>query len=166
MLLRPFSFLKMIGFILPEHEKMSLTLHRKLNLDQLDMKTMFYMLLTAVLLSVSSIAKAQDIPNDEGVIVVDITQNTTETGPKRAPAIIPISANYYLLSSCLEVLFLYDMGDVTVSVTNLNTGYNSTFMTDSSHGIILPLLRIPGPWEITFNAEGKGVIYIGRFIVP
>ena len=40
------------------------------------MKTIFYMLLAAVLLSVSSIAKAQDIPNDEEIILTDFTLRT------------------------------------------------------------------------------------------
>lgn len=127
---------------------------------------LFFLMTVSMLFSFSSPAIAQDIPDDEEVIVVDITHNTTETGPKRSPAIIPISANYYVLSSCLEILFLYDIGDVTISMTNLTTGYNSITIVDSFYGgAILPILSISGLWEIVFSTEG-GDIYVGSFIIP
>lgn len=130
------------------------------------MKQLFLSFLMAVslLLSFSSTAKAQDIPDDEGVIVIDITSITTEQGPKRSPAIVPIAANYYVLSSCLEVIFMYDIGEVTVSAINYSTGYINSTIVDSSLGTsILPLLSSSGLWAISFSTD-DGYSFIGFFI--
>ena len=119
----------------------------------------------SLLLSFSSTAKAQDIPDDEGVIVVDITSITTEQGPKRSPTIIPIAANYYVLSSNLEVFFLYDMGEVSVSVTNITSEYNYSTIVDSYYGTtILPLPLSSGLWEISFSTD-DGDSFMGCFII-
>lgn len=120
----------------------------------------------SLLLSFSSTAKAQDIPDDEGVIVIDITSITTEQGPKRSPAIVPIAANYYVLSSCLEVIFMYDMGDVSVSVINLTSGYNYSTIVDSYYGTaILPLPLSSGLWAISFSTDDEDN-FIGYLIIP
>lgn len=129
------------------------------------MRQLFLSFLTAssLLMLFPSDAKAQVIPDDEGVIVIDITTNTTETGPKRSPAIIPINANYYVLSSCLEVRFLHDMGDVTVSVVNITTGDHYSTITESYCGTaIFHLLLSSGLWTITFSTD-DGNSYIGFF---
>lgn len=119
----------------------------------------------SLLLSFSSTAKAQNIPDDEGVIVVDITSNTTEQGPKRSPAIIPIAANYYVLSSCLEVIFLYDIGVVTISVTNSMNGSFSSTVVDSQYGsTLLPLFVTSGLWVIDFFTY-NGDHYSGYFSI-
>lgn len=123
---------------------------------------LFFLMTVSLLFSFSSPAKAQDIPDDDEVIVIDITHNTTETGPKRSPAIIPINANYHVLSSCLEVIFLYDMGDVTISVTNTTSGYNYSTVVESCWGTtLLPLQLSSGLWTITFQSGGTGASYSG-----
>ncbi len=128
---------------------------------------LFFLMTVSMLFSFFSPAVAQDIPDDgEEVIVIDITNQNTETDPQRSLPLIPILANYHVLLSCIEVVFLYDMGDVTISITNLTNGYNSITIVDSFYGgAILPILRISGLWEVMFSTEG-GDTYMGGFTIP
>lgn len=126
---------------------------------------LFLLMTVSILFSFSSPAVAQDIPDDgEEVIVIDITNQNTETDPQRSLPLIPILASYHILLSCLEVFFQYDMGDVTITVTNITAGYNYTTIIESYCGTtILPLQLSPGLWRITFLSGGSGTTYSGTF---
>lgn len=110
-------------------------------------------------------AKAQDIPNEDGEeIEITITNNTPDNGPKRTPAVIPFTAYYYASISCVELCFLDIIGEVTVTMTNLATGYSSNFLVDSTNGsTFLPVPDYSGLWQILFVTEG-GSNYSGYFI--
>ena len=130
------------------------------------MKTMaFYLtMLLSFFMFFSPDAKAQDIPDDEGV-EISIFFNGDETVPKRTPVVIPITAYYYALSFCIEVRFIDNIGEVTVSMTNLTTGFLSNIMVNSNSGsIFLFIPNSPGLWQITFLTEG-GAIYYGSFFL-
>lgn len=124
-----------------------------------------FLMAASLLLSFSPAAKAQDTPDEEGVIVIDLSSITTEHGPKRSPVLVPINATYYVPSSCLEILFLFDMGDVSVSVTNISSGDHYSTTVESYCGTaILPLPLSSGLWAISFSTD-DGDNYIGYFII-
>lgn len=109
-------------------------------------------------------ANAQDIPDDEG-IEINISFNGDENVPKRTPVVIPITAYYHALAFCVEVCFIENMGDVTITITNLTTGYLSSIVANSNSGaFFIPIPNTPGYWQITF-LTGSGSIYSGSFIL-
>ncbi|MBQ6958211.1 MAG: hypothetical protein IJP77_06605 [Bacteroidales bacterium] len=117
-----------------------------------------------VLLSFSLNVKAQDIPEDDEVIVIDVTQNTTETGPQRS--ISPIRAVYHTVFSFIEIDFLIDMGEVVIRQTNLTSGNSSCTQVSSSivERMHMPVLFGAGFYCIEFIKE-DGSDYIGFFSV-
>lgn len=134
------------------------------------MKHLLFTLLLALLsqLIIPCKSFAQDIPDDEDedVIVIDITSNTTEIGPKRSLSIVPIIASYRVSISSFEVFFLYSIGEVIVRTFNVNTGEYYSFTVASCAGTMsIPLLLSSGLWEISFCAE-DGSIYEGILLIP
>ena len=111
-------------------------------------------------------ANAQDIPDDDGEeIVVYPSHQTTETGPKRNPPTIPIAAFYYSTVSCLEVVFLSNVGDVTICLTNQTTGNNCYSQVNSNlSNVFIPINLGIGTYCIEFETQ-EGITYTGLFTV-
>lgn len=116
------------------------------------------------LVSFSFTANAQDIPDDDDVIVIDVTHNTTETGPQRS--IIPIYAAFCPSLSLVEIEFLINIGDVTICLTNLTSGSMASTVVDSSYGsCILPVTGGDGLYYLEFLLS-DGNRYFGYFLIP
>ena len=78
---------------------------------------------------------AQDIPEDEeGDEIVIINQNQSGDGPARDILPVPINATLFRLSCCIEVEFLSNIGEVTITLTNLTTGTVSSTVANSGFG--------------------------------
>lgn len=93
-------------------------------------------------------ANAQDIPDDDDEIIIVITEEITENGPTRS--IIPITATYSISSSCLDVVFLDNIGNVDILITDLASGSSTVYHIQSSVGeIVIPIN--PGCYFIEFN---------------
>ena len=105
----------------------------------------------------------QDIPDDGEEIEIDINNNSSDTGPRRSSS-LPMTAFFYQSISCIEVFFQYNIGFVTISLTNLTAGgYSTDILVDSQSGsFIIPFVSVPGIWLISFLPEvGPG--YSGLF---
>lgn len=98
--------------------------------------------------------------DDDEIIEIDVNYNPPVTGPKRAPAHIPITASYYVSSSIIEVIFLSNIGNVNIVLTNLSTGSMSTFNTSSEGPLFIPISQIDGFYSIEFITSA-GHTFIG-----
>ena len=131
------------------------------------MKKNFVYLLLAIsfLLAIPQPTMAQNIPDEGEEIVVDVTGNNSENGPGRILSPIPLTAIYYHSLSCLEIYFLYSIGDVTITLTNLTTGGAAVTQTDSGFGgCLVPVTLGSGFYRISFVAQ-DGASYEGYFTV-
>lgn len=109
-------------------------------------------------------AIAQDIPDDDGEeVVIYPSHQTTETGPLRNPPTIPIAAFYYSTVSCLEIVFLSNVGDVTICLTNQTTGNNFNSQVNSSvSNVFIPINLGIGLYCVEFETQ-EGITYTGLF---
>lgn len=124
----------------------------------------FFLLLSVSLFSMSK-EKSTFNPDDDDVIEIDVNYTPPVTGPKRTPAVIPISATYYASFSCIEVCFLYNIGDVDIVITNLTTGSTSSINASSSVGrIYIPFNYSSGSFSIDFYAS-NGSSYCGYLLI-
>ena len=106
---------------------------------------------------------AQDIPEDEdGDEIVIINQNQSGDGPARDILPVPINATLFRLSCCIEVEFLSNLGEVTITLTNLTTGTVSSTVANSGSGsVIIPFLYTSGLWQIAIITDNS--TYFGFF---
>lgn len=95
---------------------------------------------------------------DHQFIPIRVLDNSTETGREnRSQEFIPIQAFYDDYSSSIYIQFLQNIGDVTITVANIDTGYNVGFEVDSSLGTtVLPISGESGCYYITFIATVAG----------
>lgn len=112
--------------------------------------TLSLMMTIASLLSFTPYAQAQDIPDDDDEIIIVITEEITETGPTRS--IIPIQATYSISLSCLDVVFLNNIGEVEIAITDYFSGSSTTYHIQSSLGeVLIPINNPSGVYMIEFN---------------
>lgn len=105
------------------------------------------------------------VSDEEDVIEIDISYTPPVTGPKRTPSLIPIDASYHSLLSFIEVVFLSDIGDVDIVITNLSSGTEINYNVSSSIGSAnLPIVQTTGYYSITFTSSG-GNMYVGYFLI-
>ena len=88
---------------------------------------------------------------DHQFIPIRVLDNSTESGREnRSQEFIPLQAFYDDLSSSIYIQFLQNIGNVTISVTNTDTGYNADFEVDSSLGTtVLPISGESEKYDIT-----------------
>lgn len=155
----------MIGFFSLSVESRPVPLQQEMTNRCMLMRQLFLSFLMAgsLLLSFASTAKAQDIRDDgEEVIVIDITNQNTETEPQRS--IVPICATYYSNHSIVEVEFLNNLGNVTIKLTNLFSGDVTLFQVPSGIcDVIVPVYLGMGVYCLEFIV-GNSQSYIGYFI--
>lgn len=110
---------------------------------------------------------AQDIPEDEeGDEIVIINEDLFGNGPARDILPVPINATLFRLACCIEIEFFSNIGEVTITLTNLTTGYVSSTVADSGYGsVMIPFISSSGLWRITFQSGGGGPSYLGTFIM-
>ena len=110
---------------------------------------LYLMMTIASFLSFTSQAKAQDIPDDDDEIIIVITEEITENGPTRS--FIPISATYCIPLSCLDIVFLDNIGVVEIVITDLSSGSSTVYNTQSSLGEVVIPINGTGCYRIEFN---------------
>lgn len=89
---------------------------------------------------------------------------TGQTGTThRAPEYVPLSACYDRLTSSVCLTFLRDLGEVEVSVTNLNNADSAEFNITSAIGsVILPVNAASGTYILNILLS-NGKSYEGVF---
>lgn len=108
---------------------------------------------------------AQIIPDEGEEIVVTGNESIPDNGPARSPIIVPFAAIYYASMSYVEIGFLFNVGCVTITLTNLATGSYSSAMVDSQNGsALIPVTGGSGPYKIEFTI-GDGSSFVGFFSV-
>lgn len=99
---------------------------------------------------------------EEIIIVTDI--QVSDKSHNRAPALVPICAAYLPHTSTIELEFLYNIGNVQVSLCSLAGETQATFTVPSAAGTaIIPAPSIPGPYTLSLRTE-TGASYCGQFI--
>ena len=110
---------------------------------------------------------AQNTPDDDGeevVIVIDESSQGNGHGRSIIPA--PFSVTLFRSLNCIQVEFLDNMGEITISLTNFITGSISSLIVDSQVGsVVVPFAPSSGLWQISFHLEGSGTSYSGTFII-
>ena len=122
-------------------------------------------ILTGVLLSASFFLNGESLGERKIIIV------TKGEGLEAPPAVpnslspVPISCSVDDELMILYAGFLDDLGDVTISVEEVATGFVSSTVVDSALGTAQMLLSgNPGLYTVTFLTEG-GDVYTGNFIL-
>lgn len=104
-----------------------------------------------------------DDGDDNEEEVIDITVDPAGTPVTRSE--IPVSAFYVSAMNRINITFLHNIGDVTIRLTNLTTGYMISTVVDSSVGsYILPVTGGTGLYKLSFITE-DGAHYSGFFNV-
>ena len=126
--------------------------------------TLSLMLAFAALLAFPIYSYAQVIPDDEEEIVI-INQDQNGNGLGRNLLSVPIEATYFCTLSYVDVVFLDNIGIVTITLTNLTTGGAAVTQTDSGFGgCLVPVTLGSGFYRISFVAQ-DGASYEGYFTV-
>ena len=107
---------------------------------------------------------AQDIPDDDGEeIEITVREGSTETGIGRFLSFIPINATLFRSINCIEVVFIDNIGEVVITLTNITTGVVLSSVVDSREDtIVIPFSGSSGLWQICFSLS-DGSTYIGSF---
>lgn len=124
-----------------------------------------YLLLALMAILVPNNINAQN-PDEGEEIEVTITETTSENGLGRGYDSIPFTVTLFRSLFCINVEFCSNIGEMTIKLTNMTTGYISSMIADTQfHSVVVPLSAVPGLWQITFQPEGGGVTYSGTFIL-
>ncbi len=91
-------------------------------------------LLLLVLLTAGNVVYSQN----EDIIPIIVKEQTTQgTRGNHAPAKVQVECFYYPFANSLELSFLSNLGTVTVSLENLNTGEMKEYVGTSSTGVMM-----------------------------
>lgn len=124
-----------------------------------------WMLTITVVMAFPIQSFGQDIPDDGEEIEIDINNNSSDTGPRRTPTIVPMTVFYYQSLFCIEVLFHYNIGEVTITLNNLTIGcYSSIVVNSQEDTLFIPLPNSSGLWQIGFRLS-DGSLYTGSFFL-
>lgn len=83
-------------------------------------------------------------------------------GAPRTPAIIPISCSLDDVTGYLHFSFLFPMGDVTITLTEVVAGVVSTDNYSTSSCFVAVPVSGPGTYDISILLE-SGTEYVGQF---
>lgn len=109
---------------------------------------------------------AQEIIDDNGEDEIVISGgDVSGGGPNRGSSYIPLRAFFIPSSSCISIYFLDEIGDVTITITNLSTGEYCSTIVDSQYGReLIPLSGGAGYYLIRIETSG-GLAYYGYFSI-
>lgn len=103
--------------------------------------------------------------NDREEIIINPDTIHNGGGHFRAPALVPICAAYLPHTSTIELEFLYNIGNVQLSLCSLAGETQATFTVHSATGTaIIPAPSTPGPYTLSLRTE-TGASYCGQFII-
>ena len=123
-----------------------------------------FLLLLAPLFALSFFVMPSFSQNDYDVIEIDINYTPPVVGPVRYPVLVPITATYYVSLSYIDVVFTDNIGDVTITLSNLTTGgYVSSQINSGFGGALVPVTLGSGNYRIDFSSSGGN--YYGTFTV-
>lgn len=104
------------------------------------------------------------LSGDDEIIPLECSESELDTIIFRTP-VVPIQAFLNSAQSIITVTFLYDMGDVSISISNMITGEEFFFEEASLPGsAILPFNGDTGYYYIRFRAV-DGHAYFGYFYI-
>lgn len=127
------------------------------------MKRTFFLLFFVVFLFQTNNYSFAD--GDQNGDVIDVTYVNPGQSLNRTQGFVPISVIYYSLNSYIAVLFLDNLGDVTITLYNLTTGATAATQVNAGIGTInIPVTLGSGYYRISFVTEG-GTTYEGFFSV-
>lgn len=130
------------------------------------MKLLFSLMVSLVtLFTFSSIAYAQDIPNENGEeIIISVDESTLENGIGRSLPNVPLRVTLFRSLSLIAVDFPNDIGLVTITLTNNTNNTHSVIVVDSlEDNAVIPITQGIGYYKIEFvTACG---IYVGFLII-
>jgi len=100
----------------------------------------------------------------EKVLIPLCKQGQMSSTRHRAPAMIPIAAEYDGFTSAIVVSFRRSVGDVTAEVMNLSTGEYASQSLDGTSIAYIPVPGGDGLYTVTFTLS-SGAVYTGQFLL-
>jgi hypothetical protein len=131
------------------------------------MKTLFFSLVLAfpLFFAFSKGENTNQSSTADDVVEITITENLPDSNPIRFPSLVPLRAYYYVTGAFVDILFLDNLGEVTITLTNLSSGNFSSSLADSGFGgFFIPITLGCGNYRISFVSQG-GASYEGYFSV-
>lgn len=127
--------------------------------------TSILVLVGLVLACFSTRAGVRESFNAQGYVAIPLFQEEPPVDPNapRTPALIPVSCSFDIQSENLNFLFLFPMGDVTITLTETSAGVVSADDYSSSSGFITIPVPGSGTYQISLILE-SGSIYTGQFV--
>ena len=127
--------------------------------------TSILVLVGLVLACFSTRAGVRESFNAQGYVAIPLCQEEPPVDPNapRTPALIPVSCSFDIQSENLNFLFLFPMGDVTITLTETSAGVVSVDDYSSSLGFITIPVPGSGTYQISLILE-SGSIYTGQFV--
>ena len=127
--------------------------------------TSILVLVGLVLACLSTRAGTTNSFRTQEVVVIPLVLEEPPVDPNapRTPALIPISCSFDVQSGNLKFLFLFPMGDVTITLTEASAGVVS--VDDYSTSSCFVAIPVPGPgtYDISILLE-SGTEYTGQFV--
>lgn len=127
--------------------------------------TSILVLVGLVLACLSTRAGTTNSFRTQEVVVIPLVLEEPPVDPNapRTPALIPISCSFDVQSGNLNFLFLFPMGDVTITLTEASAGVVS--VDDYSTSSCFVAIPVPGPgtYDISILLE-SGTEYTGQFV--
>ena len=112
-----------------------------------------------VLLTAGNVVYSQN----EDIIPIIVKEQTTQgTRGNHAPAKVQVECFYYSFTNSLELSFLSNLGTVTVSLENLNTGEMKEYVGTSSTGVMMIPVVPNSAYRMNIVTE-SGRDYIAQF---
>lgn len=127
--------------------------------------TSILVLVGLVLACFSTRAGVRESFNAQGYVAIPLFQEEPPVDPNapRTPALIPVSCSFDASNGKLNFLFLFPMGDVTITLTEASAGVVST--NDYSTSSCFVAVPVPGPGTFSISVLlDSGTEYTGQFV--
>ena len=127
--------------------------------------TSILVLVGLVLACLSTRAGTTNSFRAQEVVVIPLVLEEPPVDPNapRTPALIPISCSFDVQSGNLNFLFLFPMGDVTITLTEASEGVVSVDDYSTSSGFVAIPVPGSGTYQISIVLE-SGTKYSGQFV--
>lgn len=116
--------------------------------------------ITAISLSFAAIPTMDDDPEEAIPLQYNEPAEGEENANLRGNIFVPIIATYSQSLTRINVVFMYNYGDIDIRLSNLTTGGSSTVQTSSNFGsVYVPIVNGSGYYCVEFICEGETVCY-------
>ena len=106
---------------------------------------------------------SQSLQTEERVVELCAQTQPFDPNAPRVPALIPITCSLNILSGTLHFTFLFPMGDVTITLTEVSAGVVSSDEYSTASCLVSIPVPASGTYEITLVLE-SGAEYAGSFV--